>query len=112
MESATYLAGLEEKLGGLQTELRDLEEKYNALLLRLQDCCKNDTYIAGLIHDRVNAILADVSNFLSSKCSKISNTFLFLFSNKCWFSRLEFTECGSEKQGGEDPDQTASSEAV
>ena len=63
VESAVYLAGLEEKLAALQTELRDLEEKYNAMLLRLQDCCKNDTYIAGLIHDRVNAILADVSTF-------------------------------------------------
>ena len=34
------------------------------------------------------------------KCSKISNTFLFLFSNKLSWSELEFTKCLSELQTG------------
>ena len=48
-----------------------------------------------------------------SKCSKISNTFLFLFSNNMW---LQF-QAGIQKilvivANREDPDHTASSEAV
>ena len=60
-QSAAYLAGLEEKLAGLEAELRDLEQKYRAVLLQLDDCCKNDTYLAALVHNRVNTILAEVS---------------------------------------------------
>ena len=59
--SALYLASLEDKLAGLKAELGDLDQKYNALLLRLNESCKNDTYLAGLVHNRVNTILAEVS---------------------------------------------------
>ena len=50
--SALYLASLEDKIAGLKAELGDLDQKYNALLLRLNECCKNN---------RVNTILAEVS---------------------------------------------------
>ena len=60
-QSAALLAGLEETLAGLQAALGDLDQKHKALLLRLNECCKNDTYLAGLVHNRVNTILAEVS---------------------------------------------------
>ena len=63
--STLYLADQEDKLAGLKAELGDLDQKYNALLLRLNECCKNDTYLAGLVHNRVNTILAEVSTIIS-----------------------------------------------
>ena len=48
----------------------------------------------------------------SGKCSKISNTFLFLFSNKMLVIRAGIYNVLVRKANREDPDQTASSEAV
>ena len=45
-------------------------------------------------------------------CSKISNTLLFLFSNKMLVIRAETHKMFARKAIREDPDQTASSEAV
>ena len=47
-----------------------------------------------------------------SKCSKIVNTFLFLFSNKILVIRAESHKMFVRIANREDPDQTASSEAV
>ena len=46
------------------------------------------------------------------KCSKISNTFLFLFSNKMLVFRAGIHKFLVRVANREDPDQTASSEAV
>ena len=46
------------------------------------------------------------------KCSKISNTFLFLFSNKMLIFRAGIHKMLVGIANREDPDQTASSEAV
>ena len=46
------------------------------------------------------------------KCSKISNTFLILFSNKMLVIRAETQKMLFRKANREDPDQTASEEAV
>ena len=46
------------------------------------------------------------------KCSKISNTFLFLFSNKLLEIWAGTHKMVVRKAYGEDPDQTASSKAV
>ena len=46
------------------------------------------------------------------KCSKISNTFPFLFSNKVLVIRAGIHKMLVRKANREDPDQTASSEAV
>ena len=53
-----------------------------------------------------------VSNFSYDKCSKISNTFLFLFSNKMLVFRAGIHKSLVRVANREDPDQTASSEAV
>ena len=45
-------------------------------------------------------------------CSKISNTFLFLFSNKMLVVRAGIFKMLVRTAIREDPDQTASSEAV
>ena len=47
-----------------------------------------------------------------SKCSKILNNFLFLFSNKMMVTRAITLKMLVRKANMEDPDQTASSEAV
>ena len=47
-----------------------------------------------------------------SKCSKISNTFLILFSNKMLIFRAGIHKILVRIANWEDPDQTASSEAV
>ena len=47
-----------------------------------------------------------------SKGSKISNTFLFPFSNKQLVIRTEITKMLVRISNREDPDQTASEEAV
>ena len=39
-----------------------------------------------------------ISNLSYGKCSKVLNTFLFLFSNRFWLSQLKLTKCSSEKQ--------------
>ena len=46
------------------------------------------------------------------KCSKISNTFLFLLSNKKLVFRAEIHKMLVKIANREDPDQTGSSEAV
>ena len=46
------------------------------------------------------------------KCSKILNTFLFLFSNKMLVFRAGIHQMLVRIANREDPDQTASSEAV
>ena len=46
------------------------------------------------------------------KCSKISNTFLILFSNKILIFRAGIHKILVRIANREDPDQTASSEAV
>ena len=46
------------------------------------------------------------------KCSKISNTFLFQFSNKMLVFRAGIQTMDIRIANREDPDQTASSEAV
>ena len=46
------------------------------------------------------------------KCSKISNTFLFLFSNKMLVFRAGIHKFLVRVANRDDPDQTASSEAV
>ena len=49
---------------------------------------------------------------LTGKCSKISNTFLFLSSNKMWVIRTGILKLLVRIANREDPDQTASLEAV
>ena len=46
------------------------------------------------------------------QCSKISNTFLFLFSNKMLVIRAVISKMLAKIANREDPDQTASLEAV
>ena len=46
------------------------------------------------------------------KCAKISNTFLFLFSNKIMVTRTGIHKMLVGIAKREDPDQTASSDAV
>ena len=50
--------------------------------------------------------------FIYGKCSKISNFFLFLFSNKMGIMRAGILKMLVRKANREDPDQTASSEAT
>ena len=51
-------------------------------------------------------------SLIYSYCSKISNTFLFQYSNKMLFFRAEIQKLLVRISNREDPDQTASSEAV
>ena len=50
--------------------------------------------------------------FNNGKCSKISSTFLLLFSNKIMIFRAGIHKMDVRIANSEDPDQTASSEAV
>ena len=52
------------------------------------------------------------TRFWYGKCSKISNTFLFLFLNKMLVIRPGIHKMHVRIANKEDPDQTASSEAV
>ena len=49
---------------------------------------------------------------IKGKCSKISNTFCFLLSKKIWVIRAGIHKLLVKIANREDPDQTASSEAV
>ena len=51
-------------------------------------------------------------NVFFGKCSKILNSFLFLFSNKLLVFRAGIHKMCVRIANREDPDQTASSEAV
>ena len=53
-------------------------------------------------------------NYLKACCkrSKISNTFLFLFSNRMWVIKAGIHRMLVRIANREDPDQTTSSEAV
>ena len=66
--------------------------------------------------DKLPGVLCacDVSMSLESygKCSKISNTFFFLFSNKMLVFRTGIHKKLVRIANREDPDQTASSEAI
>ena len=69
-----------------------------------------------VLHLHVN-LNADDDNdddgvYMYSKCSKLSNTFLFLFSNKMLIFRTENHKVPVRKANKPDPDQTASSEAA
>ena len=46
--------------------------------------------------------------FVYDKCSKISKTFLFLFSNKMLVFRVGIHKILVKKEGREDPDHTVS----
>ena len=61
------------------------------------------------LHVNLNADNDDV--YMYSKCSKILNTFLFLFSNKMLVFRTENHKMLVRITNKPDPDQTASSEA-
>ena len=50
--------------------------------------------------------------YMYGKYSKISNAFLILFSNKMMIIRAEIHKLLVRKANREDPDQTASEEAV
>ena len=50
--------------------------------------------------------------FLYGNCSKIRNTYFFLFSNKMLVIETEIHKMLVRIANWEDPDQTASSEAV
>ena len=52
------------------------------------------------------------ANLEYSKCSKISNIFHFLLSKKSWAIRAGIHKLFDRIPNREDPDQTASSEAV
>ena len=54
----------------------------------------------------------DFLNLVYGKCSNISNTFLFLFSNKMLVFRAGIHKFLARVTNREDPDQTASSEEV
>ena len=56
--------------------------------------------------------LGQGANLEYGKCSKILNTFHFLFSKKLWVIRAGIHKNFDRKPNREDPDQTASSEAV
>ena len=58
----------------------------------------------------VRANSRDIGTY--AKCSKISNTFHFLFSNKMLVIRVGIHKMFVRIENREDPDQTASSEAV
>ena len=53
-----------------------------------------------------------IHNIIYGKCTKISNTFLFLFSNKMLVFRAGIQIMVVRIPNREDPDQTASTEAV
>ena len=68
-------------------------------------CVPKIIIIRFLINLQVQSITQIADN---GKCSKISNTLFFLFSNKILFSGLEFTKLLVRIGNREDPDQTAS----
>ena len=56
--------------------------------------------------------LNQITTCINGKCSKISNTFLFLFSNKALVFRAGIHKMLVRMANWEDPDHTASSEAL
>ena len=71
--------------------------------------------VFGQMGTRRSLISLDDQDLLSvnmKKCSKISNTFLFLFSDKTLVIRAGIHKMLVRIANREDPDQTASSEAV
>ena len=56
--------------------------------------------------------LSSTEKIIYGECCKISNTFLFLYSNKMLGFRAGIHEMLVRTANREDPDQTASSEAV
>ena len=54
----------------------------------------------------------DLQRYTYSKCSKILNTFLLLFSNTMTVIKARIRKMLARLANREDPDQTASSEAV
>ena len=63
-----------------------------------------------MFHNSQAAVLKSISTYC--KCSKVSNTFLFLFSNKMLIFRAGIHKMLVRIANREDPDETASSEAV
>ena len=66
-----------------------------------------------MVHS-MNKFFSEIGRILITylKCSKISNTFLFLFLNKKLVIRAAIHKMRVQIENREDPDQTASSEAV
>ena len=59
-QHSLYLAGLEEKLFAQKVKLEDLEKEFGGVLLKIKDCCHNETYYAVLVRDGVEAALNKV----------------------------------------------------
>ena len=77
--------------------------------------CINIRSISSLLTISVQQRNHSTGNFSANKygeCSKISNTFLFLFSNKMLTIKAGIRKMLVRIAKWEDPDQTASSEAV
>ena len=53
-ESSIHLAGMEEKLSALHSELKAVEEDYAALIMRVNACCHNETYYAAAVGRQYN----------------------------------------------------------
>ena len=61
---------------------------------------------------RSNMVIVDGSANICSNCSKLSKTFFILFSNKMLIFKAGIHKILVKIANREDPDQTASSEAV
>ena len=82
-------------------------------------CLQHQTFIFYKIHSRDHTFISAPAKIADSntvkrygKFSKISNTFPFLFSNQIMVIRAGIHKMLARIANREDPDQTASSEAV
>ena len=57
---------------------------------------------------KIHITLTQGQKLIYGKCSKISNTFLFLLSNKTWVIRTGIHKMLVHIANSEDPDQTGS----
>ena len=97
-EQETLIAGYQQENKRLYNELKNVQKQHKQTEERM--------------FKENQKLLAEASNLRYGKCSKISNTFLFLFLNKILVFWAGIHKMLVRIANREDPDQTASLEAV
>ena len=89
-----------------------LRRNTQVMKLKYRDWSHRVLFVTPNLKDTIKHMLKLEGNPKYGKCPKISNTFLFLFSTKMLAIRAGIHKRLVRIANREDPDQTASSEAV
>ena len=106
------MSRLEKEMKEQETLIAGYQQENKRLYNELKNVQKQHKQTEEKMFKENQKLLAEASNLRYGKCSKISNTFLFLFSNKMLVSWAGIHKMLVRIANREDHDQTASSEAV